>query len=128
MGNLASLFCSTSEPPSLCMGKETLYLMSSSPTSVMFTPAEGRSGSDPHHGSSTSFDPNKHVSRTDGRPIPNRSSSDSIGRHYKPTDSLPRHLRFKQAYAIKNQHEKREQVGHGSSKKKARNDRMIQAY
>jgi hypothetical protein len=41
MGNLPSLFC-PSEPPSQCIGRDSIFLVHPSSMGVMLTPAEGR--------------------------------------------------------------------------------------
>jgi hypothetical protein len=41
MGNLPSLFC-PSEPPSQCIGRDSILLVHPSSIGVMLTPVEGR--------------------------------------------------------------------------------------
>jgi hypothetical protein len=70
-GKPSFLFCLLSEPPMHGQGDSLSHVPS--PTSVMFTLAEGRSGSDPHHGSSTSSIRTSMLVELDGRSISKQS-------------------------------------------------------
>ncbi len=105
MGNLPSIFC-PSESNSQCIGQDSLLLIPTSSFGVMLTPSEGHVLThDALHGSSTNRPDPSSINRTPPafkRPPRHQKSfgsSDRTDAQHKPTNSLPKHLRFKQSNA-----------------------------
>ncbi len=105
MGNLPSIFC-PSESNSQCIGQDSLFIIPTSSIGVMLTPSEGHVLThDALHGSSTNRPDPSSINRTPPafkRPphhLKSFGSSDRADTQCKSTNSLPKHLRFKQSNA-----------------------------
>ncbi len=105
MGNLPSIFC-PSESNSQCIGQDSLFIIPTSSIGVMLTPSESHVLTyDALHGSSTNRPDPSSINRTPPaskrppRHLKSFGSSDRTDAQYKPTNSLPKHLRFKQSNA-----------------------------